>query len=96
VEGLPEATTSAMLGLLFKQFPGCVPGGPGLAALPCPGSLRHPALQIRFVEVRMVEAKPGIAFVEFESELQSGVALSGLAGFQITPSHTMAVTFAKQ
>ena len=44
----------------------------------------------------MVEAKPGIAFVEFESELQSGVALSGLAGFQITPTHTMQVTFAKQ
>ena len=54
----------------------------------------HPAP--RFVEVRMVEAKPGIAFVEFESELQSGVALSGLAGFQITPTHTMQVTFAKQ
>lgn len=56
----------------------------------------YPSLLIRFVEVRMVEAKPGIAFVEFESELQSGVALSGLAGFQITPTHTMQVTYAKQ
>ncbi len=44
----------------------------------------------------MVEAKPGIAFVEFESELQSGVALSGLVGFKITPQHVMAVTYAKQ
>ncbi len=24
VEGLPEATTSSMLSMLFKQFPGCV------------------------------------------------------------------------
>ncbi len=44
----------------------------------------------------MVEAKPGIAFVEFESELQAGVALSGLGGFKITPTHSMTVTYAKQ
>lgn len=26
----------------------------------------------------MVEARPGIAFIDFDNELQSGVALSGL------------------
>ena len=35
VEGLPEATTSAMLGLLFTQFPGCVPGGPAAVHPQC-------------------------------------------------------------
>lgn len=95
VEGLPEATTSAMLSLLFKQFPGCV----SASRLHIRWKLTTASLSFiicRFVEVRMVDAKPGIAFVEFESEMQSGVALSGLAGFQITPTHTMHVTFAKQ
>jgi len=69
LEGLPEATTAAMLTLLFKQFPG-------------------------FVEVRMVEAKPGIAFVEFESELHSGGALAGLNGFKISQTHSLHITYA--
>jgi U2 small nuclear ribonucleoprotein B'' len=43
----------------------------------------------------MVEAKPGIAFVEFQTEMQAGVALTGLAGFKITPTHSMAVTYAR-
>ncbi|KIY99925.1 U1 small nuclear ribonucleoprotein A [Monoraphidium neglectum] len=70
VQNLPEATTDAMLGMLFQQFPG-------------------------FREVRLVDARPGIAFVEFENELQSGVALSGLQGFKVTPTNAMAITFAK-
>jgi len=49
-----------------------------------------------FKEVRMVEARPGIAFVEYDNELQSGVAMNGLQGFKITPTHAMAVSFAKQ
>lgn len=48
-----------------------------------------------FKEVRMVEARPGIAFVEYDNEMQSGVALSGLQGFKITPTHAMAISFAK-
>jgi len=47
-----------------------------------------------FAEVRMVEAKPGIAFVEFESELHSGAALAGLNGFKISQQHALAITFA--
>ncbi|KAK3204307.1 hypothetical protein Dsin_018353 [Dipteronia sinensis] len=30
---------------------------------------------IRFKQVQMIEAKPGIAFVEFEDEVQSSVAM---------------------
>jgi len=48
-----------------------------------------------FKAVRMVEARPGIAFVDFEAEQQSGVALSGLQGFKIG-AHAMSITFAKQ
>uniref|UniRef100_A0A7S1X0U7 RRM domain-containing protein n=1 Tax=Tetraselmis chuii TaxID=63592 RepID=A0A7S1X0U7_9CHLO len=49
-----------------------------------------------FKEVRMVDARPGIGFVEFENDLQASVALSGLQGFKITPTHPMAVSYAKQ
>lgn len=49
-----------------------------------------------YKEARMVPAKPGIAFVEFESELQSGVALAGLQGFKITPQHSMRIIYAKR
>ncbi len=47
-------------------------------------------------QVRMVEARPGIAFVEYENEMQSGVALNGLQGFKVTPTNAMAITYAKQ
>ncbi|CAD7699815.1 unnamed protein product [Ostreobium quekettii] len=49
-----------------------------------------------FKEVRMAEARPGIAFVEFENEGQAGVALEGLQGFKILPNHAMNVSYAKQ
>ena len=37
----------------------------------------------------MIEQKPGIAFVEFESEMQAGVAMTGLQNFKITPQNAM-------
>mmetsp|Transcript_35422 Transcript_35422/g.59704 ORF Transcript_35422/g.59704 Transcript_35422/m.59704 type:complete len:225 (-) Transcript_35422:567-1241(-) len=46
-----------------------------------------------FREVRMVEAKPGIAFVEFENDMQSSVAMAGLQDFKVTPQHPMQITF---
>lgn len=71
VQNLPEASTEAMLSLLFQQFPG-------------------------FKEVRLVEARPGIAFIEYDSEVQSGVAMQGLQGFKVTPQNAMAISYAKQ
>jgi hypothetical protein len=47
-------------------------------------------------QVRMVEAKPGLAFVEFESDTQSSVAMAGLQGFKVTPTNAMAITFANK
>lgn len=49
-----------------------------------------------FKEVRMIEAKPGIAFVEFEDDVQSSMAMQALQGFKITPQNPMAITFAKK
>ena len=47
-------------------------------------------------QVRMVEARPGIAFVEFQNEAQAAVAMSGLQLFQITPVKAMKISYAKQ
>ncbi|KZV21555.1 hypothetical protein F511_11048 [Dorcoceras hygrometricum] len=49
-----------------------------------------------FKEVRMIEAKPGIAFVEYENEMQSTVAMQGLQGFKITEDNPMLITYAKK
>ena len=49
-----------------------------------------------FKEVRMIAAKPGIAFVEFESAIQAGVALQGLQGFKITQDNSIIISFAKK
>ncbi|CAH9109681.1 unnamed protein product [Cuscuta epithymum] len=48
-----------------------------------------------FKEVRMVEAKPGIAFVEFGDEMQSTVASQALQGFKID-DNAMLITYAKK
>eukprot|EP00898_Chlorokybus_atmophyticus_P007247 jgi/Chlat1/7523/Chrsp61S07023 len=40
--------------------------------------------------------KPGIAFVEFENEMQASVAMSGLQQFKITPTNPMQITYAKK
>lgn len=49
-----------------------------------------------FREVRMIEAKPGIAFVEYEDDSQSMVAMQALQGFKITPYNPMAISYAKK
>ncbi|KAM7501204.1 hypothetical protein LguiB_000108 [Lonicera macranthoides] len=49
-----------------------------------------------FKEVRMVEAKPGIAFIEYVDEMQSTIAMQGLQGFKITADNPMVITYAKK
>ena len=44
----------------------------------------------------MIAAKPGIAFVEFESDHQAGVAMQGLQGFKITQDDAIIISFAKK
>ncbi|KAF5187582.1 U2 small nuclear ribonucleoprotein B'' [Thalictrum thalictroides] len=47
-------------------------------------------------EVRMIEAKPGIAFVEYEDDVQSSIAMQALQGFKIIPQSPMTITYAKK
>ncbi|KNA18269.1 hypothetical protein SOVF_072430 [Spinacia oleracea] len=49
-----------------------------------------------FREVRMIEAKPGIAFVEFDDEDESAIAMQALQGFKVTPQNPMEITYAKK
>ncbi|PIA44354.1 hypothetical protein AQUCO_01700155v1 [Aquilegia coerulea] len=49
-----------------------------------------------FKEVRMIEAKPGIAFVEYADEMQSTIAMQALQGFKITQQNPMLITYAKK
>lgn len=49
-----------------------------------------------FQEVRMVPGKKGLAFIEFHDVIQAGIALQQLHGFQLTPTDTLQLTYAKQ
>eukprot|EP00937_MAST-01D_sp_MAST-1D-sp2_P003896 g3896.t1 len=48
-----------------------------------------------FREVRLAGGK-GVAFVEYENDVQAGVAVEGLDGFKLTPTDLMSVAFAKK
>lgn len=49
-----------------------------------------------YVETRMVEARPGIAFVEFEDEDKATVAMAGLQGFKITATNALTISYANR
>jgi len=48
-----------------------------------------------FKEVRIVPGK-GVAFVEFENEVESGVAMTSLQHFKLTPTNLMVISYAKR
>jgi hypothetical protein len=47
-----------------------------------------------FKEVRLVPSRPGIGFAEFENEMQSGMAMSRLQGYQMGEK-AFKITFSK-
>ncbi len=49
-----------------------------------------------YIETRMVEARPGIAFVEFEDEDKATVAMAGLQGFKITATNAFTISYANR
>ncbi|KAH0470702.1 hypothetical protein IEQ34_000425 [Dendrobium chrysotoxum] len=49
-----------------------------------------------FKEVRTVETKPGIAFVEYGDEMQSTVSMQALQGFKMTAQNPMVISYAKK
>ena len=50
---------------------------------------------VGFSDVRSVPGNPSIAFVEFGDEIQAGMALRQLNGFQLTETHVLELTFGK-
>jgi len=49
-----------------------------------------------FKEVRLIDGRPDIAFVEYDTEDQAAVAKDTLHGFKLTPQLSMTVAFAKK
>eukprot|EP01110_Echinostelium_bisporum_P012328 TRINITY_DN6836_c0_g1_i1.p1 TRINITY_DN6836_c0_g1~~TRINITY_DN6836_c0_g1_i1.p1 ORF type:complete len:225 (-),score=74.08 TRINITY_DN6836_c0_g1_i1:38-712(-) len=49
-----------------------------------------------FKEVRVVPGKKGIAFIEYENEVQATVAMDGLQHFKITQDQPMVVSYGKR
>ena len=49
-----------------------------------------------FKDVRLVEGRADIGFVEFDTPSQAQVAKDQLDGFKITPEKAMVIKYAKQ
>lgn len=48
-----------------------------------------------FAQVRMDAARPGVAFVEFDTAENATTALNGLQGYKLTPEHTLKLSYAR-
>jgi len=48
-----------------------------------------------FKEIRLIASK-NVAFVEYADELQAGIAMTGLQGFNLTEENALALSYAKQ
>mmetsp|Transcript_22904 Transcript_22904/g.29910 ORF Transcript_22904/g.29910 Transcript_22904/m.29910 type:complete len:227 (+) Transcript_22904:153-833(+) len=49
-----------------------------------------------YKEVRLVPGKKGLAFIEFNDEMQAGYALQGLNGFKLTPTDLLQLSYARR
>lgn len=49
-----------------------------------------------FQQVRLIEGKPGIGFVDFTSEFEAGRAMQALQGIKITPTNPLHITYARK
>jgi len=49
-----------------------------------------------FTEVRMAPGRKGLAFVEFQNEAQSTIAMAELQGYRLTHDHAMQISFQKK
>jgi hypothetical protein len=90
-------------GLCVWQMVMCWAPDSVMAALPLLTAVVNPNISasscnyvLLLLQVRMVEARPGIAFIEFDSDLSATTAMSGLQNFKITPDRAMLLSYAKQ
>ena len=84
---LPEETNEMMLSMLFNQVGIIIQRFIFLSPF-----FQFPG----FKEVRLVPGRHDIAFVEFETEMQSAAARDALQGFKITPTTAIKISFAKK
>ncbi|GAM21131.1 hypothetical protein SAMD00019534_043060 [Acytostelium subglobosum LB1] len=49
-----------------------------------------------FQSVNMTAARKGVAFIEFDDDIKSGVAMTNLQAFKVTPVNPMAISYAAQ
>ena len=49
-----------------------------------------------YTSARLIESKPGIAFVDFDAELNATRAMESLQGFKVTPTHALHISYAKK
>jgi U2 small nuclear ribonucleoprotein B'' len=49
-----------------------------------------------FMEVRMVPGKKGIAFIEFQDQIQAGIVLQQLNGFNLSETEKLYLTYGNQ
>lgn len=81
--------------LIFNNTPNKI-----LLAQNLPLEIQHEHLQGIFqacsgyLDVRIVPGGRGLAFIEFENEIQSGIALRQFNGFQLTPTYLLNLTYA--
>lgn len=48
-----------------------------------------------FVEVRMPDNRPGIAFVEYDNDSSASASINGLQGFAVAAGHNLKIAYAK-
>ena len=96
---LPEETNEMMLSMLFNQ----VDIIPQIVDIIINRCLLKGVISLLllfqfpgFKEVRLVPGRHDIAFVEFETEMQSAAARDALQGFKITPTTAIKISFAKK
>lgn len=49
-----------------------------------------------FQDVRLVPGRTGIAFIDFDNQVQAATAMNSLQNFKITPTNLMKISFAKR
>lgn len=49
-----------------------------------------------FKETRMMAGRPGLAFVEFQTDFHAGNAMNALQGFKFTPTNLLRISYAKK
>ncbi len=49
-----------------------------------------------FLEVRMVPGQKGLAFIEFDKDAHSSVALESLKDFRLSETHLLRLSYAKR